>query len=136
MASEVKETAATAECAMPCQDIWATGPSGVPAGNPFSGSMVNRPAAIIPAPKIPTRMGSARRPTPLGDGAPDAGGQRHAAHAGEHERGDLYPADVAGGELADRMTGDVEALAGEHLDDRRGEEDRPGQGAGEQQAVG
>jgi hypothetical protein len=31
---------------MLCQDISPTGPSGVPAGNPYSGSMVNTPAVL------------------------------------------------------------------------------------------
>ena len=40
------------------------GPSGVPIGNPFSGSMTNTPEATSPSPKTAISGANQRRPTP------------------------------------------------------------------------
>jgi len=65
------------------------------------------------------------------DSIPEA----QAEQTGHDEVGTLHPPVLAIGQQADRVSGQVEAVAGQHLDHGGGDEQRTGQGPGEQGAA-
>ena len=131
-ASPVKATVAAMMWAMPCQDIAGAGPSGVPIGNPFSGSITNTPEATSPRPKTAISGANQRRPTPVGDGAPDGDSQTQHSNASEYEVGYLNKTGTASGEQAKRVPSQVEAVAKQYLAGGQHGEQWSGDGAGDQ----
>ena len=110
-------------------------PPGAPGGKPIAGSALKTPPITSPAPNTASSTGPATAPRPPRRCGAAAYAKIDAEQPGDDEVRTLHPAERAVGEQADRVPDEVEAVAGEDLDDGGRDEQRTGDDPGEQCAA-
>ena len=114
MARKMNPSAPAMKWTSPVVLIDVGSPSGVPGGNPSTGSAGKMAATIMPRPKPPRDHVTARDFGPSTRLNPDGGGEHH--QPGEHEVRRLDPPARSVREQAERMPREVEAVPDEGLD--------------------
>src|SRR5829696_8612478 len=99
----------------------------------MAGSALKTPAVMSPTPYTVSRTGPAIAPRPQVRN--DSISEAQAEQTGHDEVGTLHPPVFAIGQQADRVSAQVEAVAGQDLDHGGGDEQRAGQDPGEQGAA-